>query len=213
MKDRNMIKNCKHRINELLTMTGVAALLFFTGCGTTNSSMNSQAQAAKPDSIVLAEGDVIKVVFPSASNLDTTAQIRRDGKITLPVIGEIQAAGMTPQELEKDLKKHYAGQLVSDEINVSVVSSSFSVYVTGAVLRPGKVSSDRPMTALDAIMESGGPDYSRANLKGVLITRKIKGRMEHFKINVQGVLKGQSTEAFDLRPNDIVYVPEKFSWF
>jgi polysaccharide export outer membrane protein len=192
-------------------------LLLASGCKTNTTVARLPEVKAKQDqTIVLSEGDTIKVVFPGAQNqqgLDTVAQIKRDGKVTLPVIGEVQAAGMTASELEKNLKEKYKDQLASTEINVLIVSSSFSVYVTGAVRNPAKINSDRPLTALDAIMECGGPDYSRANLKGVIITRKLQGRMEHYKIDLKKVLKGESTEPFYLSPGDILYVPEKFSWF
>jgi len=191
----------------------LTAIVLLSGCGTTQYTKVSETKPVEPGSLVLSEGDVVKVAFPSASNLDTTAQIRRDGKITLPVIGEVQASGLTASELEKTLKTKYQGQLVSNEINVLITSSLFCVYVTGVIAHPGKVCSDRPMTALDALMEAGGPDYSRANLKAVLVDRKINGHMVHYKLDLQRVLRGQSNETFNLRPGDILYIPERFSWF
>jgi protein involved in polysaccharide export with SLBB domain len=98
------------------------------------------------------------------------------------------------------------------EVTVSVQASTFPIYVTGAVLRPGKILSDRPLTALDAIMEAGGPDYTRANLKAVKIIRNVNGMMEHYKLNLDAVLKGEDSQTFYLKPYDIIYVPERFSW-
>jgi protein involved in polysaccharide export with SLBB domain len=72
--------------------------------------------------------------------------------------------------------------------------------------------SSRPLTAIEAIMEAGGPDYTRANLKSVRITRVGKDKMEHFTLNLKEVLDGKSNESFYLKPSDIVYVPEKFQW-
>lgn len=80
-------------------------------------------------------------------------------------------------------------------------------------MHPGKIVSDRPLTALEAILEAGGVDFSRANLKGVIVTRKTKSQTDHYKVNVQSMMTGQSSEVFNLRPNDILFVPEKFSWF
>ena len=129
------------------------------------------------------------------------------------MIGEIHVAGLTSGELEKALVAKYADQIVSKEINVTLESSTFQVYVTGAVMHPGKIQSDRPLTALEAVLEAGGVDFSRADLKGVNITRNTRGHMEHFKVNLKDALSGKSTETFHLRPNDILFVREKFSWF
>lgn len=207
------MNNCKAPRNCFLALLSIVLLLAASGCKTTKYAEKPKSKADQPTSIILVEGDVVKIIFPGAPNLDSTAKIRRDGKITLPVIGEIPVVGMTPEELEKDLRVRYADQLVSKEINVTVESSTFAVYVTGAVLHPGKIVTDRPITALEAIMESGGPDYTRANLKGVIISRKIKGRMEHYKVDIRSEINGQSSETFDLRPGDIIYIPEKFSMF
>lgn len=161
----------------------------------------------------MREGDVVKIAFPGAPSLDTTQQIRRDGKIALSPVGEIAVVGMTPAELEKEVLKLYSSQLVSKEVAVTVVSSSFPVFVTGAVIRPGKISSDHPITALEAIMEAGGFDYTKANLKAVVVVRHEEGRVKSYTLNLKLVLQGKQSEPFYLKPSDIIYVPEKFAWF
>jgi len=162
---------------------------------------------------VLHEGDSVRVNFPGAANLNTVQVVRRDGKITLPLIGEFKAAGLTPSDMEKELIKLYGPQLQTKEVNVSVESSAFSVYVTGAVLRPGKILSDRPMTALEAIMEAGGFDYTKANLKKVVVIRHENGATQHQMLNLKKVLHGEQDEPFSLKRSDIIYVPERFAWF
>lgn len=192
------------------------AVATVAGCQATRPGLQQAMQqaAARPEVVPLREGDVVRVTFPGSPNLDTQPQpIRRDGNISLPLIGEVKAAGLTPSELEKALAEKYAPQLVIKEVRVNVVSSRFEVYVTGAVLRPGKVTSDHPLTALEAIMEAGGPDYTKANLKTVTVIRHEDGRTQNYTINLRNVLRGQSTEPFYLKPSDIVFVPERFTWF
>ena len=155
----------------------------------------------------LHEGDVVKVSFPGAPSLDTTQQIRRDGKITLALIGDVQAAGLRPSELEKKIAALAAPQLVSKEVSVTVISSAFPIYVSGAVLHPGKVTADRPITVLQAIMDAGGFNDS-ANLKAVVVVRQEGGKTRNYTVNVQAVLTGKSTTPFYLKPSDSVYVPE-----
>ncbi len=185
--------------------------------GSYRNAAASGAKTTQAEAIILREGDVLRVTFPGSPNLDAQSQpqpVRRDGNITLPLIGEVRAAGLTPSELEKELLKSYATQLVSKAVTVTVVSSAYAVYVTGAVLRPGKVSSDHPITALEAIMEAGGFDYTKANLKEVTVIRQEGGATKKYVLDMKSALKSKtSTESFYLKPSDIVYVPERFVWF
>jgi polysaccharide export outer membrane protein len=190
--------------------------LFFAGCATSHSDFGQNPALPQKDSkdIVLSESDVLKIAFPGASNLDTVQTIRRDGKITLPIIGEVVASGKTPPELQKELVNLYTNQLVSaQDIIVTVQSSSFRVFVTGAVAKPGSVASDQPITVLQAIMQSGGPDYKRANLKAVRIIRNTESGTKNFTVNLKGIENGSSIDVFYLQPSDIIYVPEKITWF
>jgi polysaccharide export outer membrane protein len=194
----------------------LAAAFAFTGCQTMPSgksaSPNSAGEQAHSEQIVLREGDVVKITFPGSANLDTTQPIRRDGKLNLSLIGEVAAAGLTPDEFQKKLVELYASQVSSKEITVQVQSSSFPVFVTGAVIKPGKVMSDHPITALEAVMEAGGFNYDTANLKAVRIIRNENGAMQHFKVDLKAVLQGNETKPFYLKPEDIVYVPERLSF-
>jgi polysaccharide export outer membrane protein len=196
-------------------MLGLLTLLAFAGCQTPAPEFKSDGEpiASPPGVMALREGDVLKITFPGTPNLDTTQAIRTDGKLVLPVVGEVAVAGMTPAELEKDLLDRYSSQLLSKEVRVAVESSSFVVYVTGAVLRPGKVMSARPLSAIEAIMEVGGPDYTRANLKKVTVTRLEAGLFQTHTLDLKQALEGKSSSPFYLKPSDIVKVPERFVWF
>ena len=115
--------------------------------------------------------------------------------------------------MENELVKVYEKQLVTKEVAVTVVSSTYSVYVTGSVLRQGKFSYDRPVTVLEVVMEAG-VDYVKANLKKVTVIRNENGRTLHFCLNLKNVLqKDEPAEPFVLKPGNIVSVPERFNWF
>jgi polysaccharide export outer membrane protein len=195
----------------------LAAAAAFAGCDTMPTAKETPAKPLmdKPHSeaIILREGDGLKITFPGSPNLDTAQPIRRDGKLNLPLIGEVQAAGFSPAELQDKLVKAYASQISTKEVTVQVQSSTFPVFVSGSVTRPGKVLSDHPMTALEAVMEAGGFNYDTANMKEVRIIREENGVMLHFVINLKAVLQGKETKPFYLKPNDIIYVPERFSPF
>jgi polysaccharide export outer membrane protein len=171
----------------------------------------NQQKSAVSETIVLREGDTVRISFPGSPSLNTVQQIRRDGKVSLALVGEFQAAGLTPVQMEKELVKLYAPQLVTKEVTVLLESSTFLVYVTGAVARSGKLVSDRPLTALEAVIDAG-VDYSRANLKSVTVIRRVNGREERHTLNLKKALMGGGAEPFYLRPQDIIFVRERFTW-
>ena len=83
----------------------------------------------------------------------------------------------------------------------------------GAVQRPGKMLISEPTTVIDAILDGGGFDYQRANVHKVRVIRQANGKTERFVLDLQLVLDGKNTKEFYVRPNDIIFVPEKFTWF
>jgi len=185
-----------------------------TAC-TSPAPLDSGA-AEQHSEIVLREGDMVRIGFPGAPNLDVPAQpIRRDGKISLPIGGEIDAAGLTPAQLQANILKLVATQLNTREVLVTVVASSFAVFVDGMVLRPGKIQSDHPLTVLEAVMEAGGFEYTKADTKHVLVIRHTFGGTDYQRItlDVQSVIDGRQKALFYLQPGDVVHVPEKFVWF
>ncbi len=211
-----IVRNRAHFIHRLKVLApGLAALMLTAGCQTDSVFLPAaQPGAVKtPDIITLREGDVLKITFPGNANLNTTQAVRRDGMISMPLVGELKAVGKTLKQLESELLDLYSTQLVSKEVTVELQSSTYPVYVNGSVLRPGKIMSDRPLTAFEAIMEAGGPDYAKANLKGVVVIRQEGGSSRKFILNLKLVMEGKSGEPFYLKPGDTVYVPEKFNWF
>ncbi len=212
----------RHFLSMAMLPLAIAAAGMLAGCQTQSvpsaDALKAQAMAGgattKTNELMnLREGDVLKISFPGSPTLDTTTTIRRDGKISLQLVGEVSAAGMTPSALEQKLVELYASQISSKQVTVEVTSSALTVYVTGMVLRPGKVLSDHPMTALNAVMEAGGFDFSKANLKNVAVIRQEGNVMKNYRLNLKDALDGKHSEPFYLKPDDIVYVPERFSMF
>lgn len=201
------------RAAPLLAAPLLAIALLVTGCETTQVATRPQDLSSFANSAQkLREGDLIKISFPASPNLDAQQTIRPDGRITLAMLGELRVVGMTPLDLEAELAKRYASQLVSNEVTVSVVSSSFSVFVSGAVNSPGKIQTDRPLTPLEAILQVGG--FSPlAKTTAVDVIRTENGVTRKITLNLQRILDGEQVEQIYLIPNDIVIVPEKFRWF
>jgi polysaccharide export outer membrane protein len=196
--------------------SSVLALVLLTGSGCQAPTPTATTPDDQHADITLREGDTVKVSFPGARDLDPAEplQIRRDGKITLPIVGEITAAGLTPTELQDQLVALYAKQLVSKEVVVTVESSSFVIYVDGAVLRAGPISANHPITILEAMMEAG-LDYEKADTSAITVIRLKTGAKSYtyYTVDLKPALEGRGGNLFYLAPGDMIHVPTKFTWF
>jgi polysaccharide export outer membrane protein len=158
---------------------------------------------------LLQEGDVVSITFQYSTNFNATQKITLDGLLNLEGIAPVKAAGKTSIELQTELTSLYKPQTKDDVVTVKLISSANSIYLSGAVIRPGKVLMERPMTALEAIMEAGGFDPTRANLSQVIVLRIEDGKQKIYRLNLKRVLRGTDKEPFYLKPFDIVHVPTK----
>ncbi|MBM3848139.1 MAG: hypothetical protein FJ405_17860, partial [Verrucomicrobia bacterium] len=111
------------------------------------------AAPAGAESVKLQPGDVVKITFDATTNLNTIAKIQLDGSITMQMIGDVKAVNKTTAELRQELLDRYSTLLKGEEITVTMTTANNAIYVSGAVLRPGKIPMDRPMSVMDAIME------------------------------------------------------------
>lgn len=154
----------------------------------------------------IAPGDVVRINFPGAPEMNQLQKVRADGKISLPLLGETTVGGKRLGDVQRELSRRYEGEIKNSEIVVTLEYSAIPVYVSGTVKSPGKVILDRPMTVLEAIMEAGGfGDF--ANTKKVVVIRNINGRHTTHVLNLSPAIKGIPTEAFYLKAYDAIYVP------
>ncbi len=200
------------------TMALVVIAGLLTGCRSSSPAPNaylpsfntSPAGAKSATSVRLQEGDVVRIASEGATNVNTIAKVQFDGSISLPLLGEVKVLGKTLPEVQTDLNKRYERVLQPGyDISVSLVTVAASIYVSGAVLRPGRLPMDRPMTLLEAIMEAGGFDFNRAKPSQVMVFRVEHGLQYHFKFDLKRTLQGKDSGVFYLKPFDIVHVPEK----
>ncbi len=157
--------------------------------------------AFSPPEVVLSPGDVIDVKFRFTPELDYQQTIRPDGKITLQMVDEVTAAGLTPEGLDNHLTQLFSTKLKSPEITVIVVSLSKPlVYLTGQVKRPDAYNLDAGTTVLKAIAMAGG--FTELASQGkVKIIRTANGKEQ--------VLENVSLHE-KLMPEDVMVVPESF---
>ena len=187
-------------------------LLLGLGCQTPQGHPITQEDMTPYLPTEIAQGATLEIVFPSNSSLNTVQKVGVDGTIILQLVGQVNVLGKTIEELKQELLKLYETELLDEEVLISMATSGHSVYVTGNVLRPGKVPLDKPLSALEAIMEAGGYGAG-ANLEEVSVIRYSSGRNVTYYLNLEPVLTGNPVAPFYLRPGDIVTVPQKIQWF
>lgn len=205
----------ERKIGELMGIIVVVILLMFfsTGCQTarpakTSLEMSSEVGSAAEPKIILADGDVLDFKFFNNPELNDNQTVRPDGKITLQLIGEVMARGRTPLELQEEITKLYASQLRKPEVTVIVRSfANRRVYVGGFVRNPMLIDMKPHMTAMEAIIQAGGFDPWRAEVKNIVIIRHKDNKRYGCALDFSDALRGKETYPFYLEPLDIVYVP------
>ncbi len=207
-----MKKNTQTTIMAILALVFCAALL---GCATQSAVIpyaSPEESATEPAPYLIQAGDKLEIKFFYNSELNETVVVRPDGKISLQLLDDIQAAGITPAELDDILTQKYAYELKKPVLTVIVRSfTGQRVYVGGEVNRPGLVSLTAGMSALQAVINAGGLRET-AKLENAIVIRKGKDRKPiPMRVDLtKAIYEGNAQDHFRLKPYDIVYVPKTF---
>ncbi len=196
--------------------TGVVLLGTVLGLVNAGCDVNSKALPADKAPPVSAlpsakfgPGDELEIKFYYAPELNIQQRVRPDGKISLQLVGDVDAAGKTPGELDEELQSAYAKHLKYPELSI-IVRGMYSrrVLVTGEVLRPGPMEMPTQMSLMEAIGYSGGFNLVTANIKQVIVSRDAgDGKRVGYVVNMKDEYAGAATTPFMLQPTDIVIVP------
>jgi polysaccharide biosynthesis/export protein len=168
---------------------------------------NMAARAYGSSDFRLGPDDVIEVSVYQEKELSTTVPVRPDGKISVPLIGEMPASGKTAIELQKDIAEKY-GRFISDPSVTVVVKeiNSPKVSVLGEVKTPGIYKIKDRATVLDVIALAGGlTEYAKKD-KVTVIRVETSGEQRHIKLNLEDYIKGRRLDAFYVLPYDKIYV-------
>ena len=174
-----------------------------------SNTPSTRVPAVQPDAYIVGIGDVLEILVWKENELSKTVPVRPDGMITLPLVGEIKAVGLTPNQLKEvvttDLQK-----VVSDpQVTVMVASvQSLSFNMVGNVNRPGFYPLTRPVTVLDAIALGGGfRDFAKQN-KIYILRAGPNGTEQRIKFNYKQVIKGKNmAQNVVLQPHDTLVIP------
>lgn len=187
----------------------LAAVLVCAGCHSVDvSNLPPEAVVARTSSGTLAAGDVIRISFTGAPELNGVHAINSSGRISLPLIGEVAAAGKSVKTLQNELSVRYSSQLQNTQVFVAQEKSAIPVILSGAVARPGRLMLDEQTTALEAILQAGGAT-NIGNLKKVRILRIVNGKHYTQVIDLSPAMRGRPSSVFYVKYGDIIYVPER----
>lgn len=178
---------------------------------TTNPNVAAKDTAASqsvgPDYVIGAQ-DVLGISVWKEPDLSTSVPVRPDGKISLPLLNDVQAAGLTPLQLADALTEKLKKYISAPQVSVIVTGvNSHRIYILGEVARPGAMPLLGDMTVLQAISNAGGLSPF-ANAKGIYVLRTVGGAQQRFPFNYKQAIKGGSGDQdIALKTGDTIVVP------
>ena len=174
--------------------------------GSSGPSRTSDAPSSG-DEYVIGPEDLLSVVFWREAQLSGDVLVRPDGKISLPLIDDVQAAGLTPRQLRDRLIVE-ARRFITEPVATVVVRqiNSRKVYITGQVSKPGQYALTASMTVLQLIATAGGLlDYAKS--KEIRVMRLDRGQRVNLRFNYDEIIKDAKGDEIELKPGDTVIVP------
>ena len=199
-------------------MTGLIGCVVLTGAvwAQTSTDVKNAPQPASAgatgghdDTYVIGEADVLSINVWKEADISRSVPVRSDGRISLPLAGEIQAAGQTPLKLEQEIASKLKNYIAEPEVTVMVQQiNSQKFNILGQVSKPGSFPLTNSMTVLDAIALAGGfRDFAKQ--KSIYVLRQNPGGSEtRIPFNYKSVIAGKkSSQNIKLQARDTIVVP------
>jgi len=180
-----------------------------TNAASLGHDVSAPAPKAHDNTFVIGANDVLAISVWKEPDISRSLPVRSDGKISLPLAGEVQAAGLTPLKLEQDIASKLKDYISEPEVTVIVQQiNSQKFNILGMVSRPGSYSLTNSSTVLDAIAVAGGfRDFAKQ--KSIYVLRQNQnGTDSRLPFNYKDVIKGKNVaQNVKLQPNDTIVVP------
>src|SRR3954468_9321627 len=155
---------------------------------------------------VIGPDDTLYISVWKEPDLTETLPVRADGKISMPLLNDVQAAGLTPMQLGAALTDKLKKYVSDPHVTIVVTQmNSQRVYVTGEVLHPGAMNLTPNMTVLQALSSAGFTQF--ANTKGIYVLRNERGNENKLPVNYKKLIKGEGGQNIVLKPGDTIVVP------
>lgn len=177
--------------------------------GNANTNGPAQHQPANQDpNYIIGGQDVLDISVWKEPDLTRSVPVRPDGKISMPLLNDVQAAGLTPSQLAAQITESLKKFVTNPQVTVIVSAiNSQRVYVLGEVNRAGAYPLLPQMTVLQALSSAGGFTQF-ANSKKIYVMRTENGKQEKYPFNYNAVIKGkQSEQNIVLKPGDTIVIP------
>ncbi len=173
-----------------------------------NAAEQSKPPATSDPNYIIGASDELSIDVWKEADLSKIVPVRPDGKISLPLLNDIQAAGQTPTQLANTITERLSKFVNNPQVTVIVTAiNSQRVYVLGEVARAGAYPMLPGMTVLQAISSAGGLSQF-AKQKDIYVLRMESGHQQRFPFDYKQVIRGQKTdENIVLKPGDTVVVP------
>jgi polysaccharide export outer membrane protein len=181
-------------------------LLAAAACASTQSQ-TKVAQRPEVSEYRIGREDVLEVVVWHEPELSRVVPVRPDGRISLPLAGELQAAGKTPAELQAGVTKALAPYIHDTAVAVLVREvNGPRIFVLGEVAKPGAFPLRGAMSVVQAIAVAGGrTEFAKDDV--VWLRQQDAGKVERVVLSFRGLVKGEAVGALRLGPGDVLYVP------
>jgi len=154
---------------------------------------------------VIGPGDILNINVWKNQELSGTVPVRPDGRITLPLMGDINAAGLTPAQLKAELQAGFTRYIASPEVTVIVATvNSYKIYIQGQVAHPGAYPVTGRTTMTQAISLAGGLNQFASHT--LIVLRPVAGGSERFTVDYDHILSGKRPDEV-LRSGDTIVVP------
>jgi polysaccharide export outer membrane protein len=178
------------------------------GTPAASTPVAAAAGVTLPAGYVIGPDDVLSVLYWRNNDLSAEVSVRPDGRITLPLLNDIQAAGLTPDQLREQLTSAAVKYVEDPSITVVVKAiNSRKVFITGNVGKSGVYPLSTPTTVMQLIAMAGGVQEF-ADTKNILVMRTENGRQVAYAFNYKEVLKRRNLrQNIELKPGDVVVVP------
>ena len=175
-----------------------------------NPSDKDASKAPLPQtnsSYVIGPDDMLHVSVWKEPDLTNTMPVRADGMISLPLLNDVQAAGLTPMQLAASITEKLKKYITDPHVTVEVTQmNSQRIYITGEVLHPGAMNLTPDMTVLQALASAGFTQF--ANTKGIYVLRTENGKQDKLPVNYKKLVKGEDMKQnLAPKPGDTIVVP------
>jgi polysaccharide export outer membrane protein len=170
-----------------------------------------KAGEAAMQGFILGVGDEVKVTVWKQDDLNRVLRIDPSGKVFYPLVGEIDAAGLSAEQLRRAITEGLGDYIDNPQVNVDIISfRSRKIYVLGEVKKPGILVIEDSMNIMDALLHSGGPTL-KADQKKIILIRSHPDQIELQAIDLKSLFDtGDKSQMVSLQENDIIYVPPSF---